>query len=177
MAGADDEGAEEQAEQVPAPTVTRAQPKVNPPAELVLNGNREDNFRTFKSRWLRYSVLTRLDSESEAYQSALLLYTAGDEATKVVESSAKYVTDQSCKAILDILEQHCIGERNDIHERHKFYSRSQLPSESFDALYAEDRTLANRCNFDYKAANGDRESPADEMLRDRIIMGVRYDGM
>ena len=124
-------------------------PRVDPPNELVLDNNREANFIKFRSRWKSFFVLSRLSDESEEYQRALLLYTAGADAARVVESSEPYATSQTCETILTVLEQYCVGERNIIHERYKFNSRSQL-QETFDAFYADLRSLLDRCQLDYK---------------------------
>ena len=45
--------------------------------------------------------------------------------------------------------------------------------ESFDSLYADLRTLASKCRFDYRAARKveGAESLIDEMLRDRVVLG------
>ena len=71
-------------------TVNNARPipRVDPPAELVLSGDRESNLKTLKSRWNAFRVLTRLNEEAAEYQQALLIYTAGSEAANVIESSA-----------------------------------------------------------------------------------------
>ena len=144
---------EEVPEQVPRPaavvqTMPRPMPRIDPPSELVLDHDREANFRVFKARWTSFAVLSRLDSESQAYQKEFLLYAAGSEASKVVEASARYSADMTCETVLQVLEQFCIGERNTIHERYKFNTRTQLPGESFDSFYAELRTLAGRCRYD-----------------------------
>ena len=72
----------------------RQMPRVDPPNELVLDNNREANFIKFRSRWKSFSVLSRLSDESEEYQRALLLYTAGADAARVVESLEPYATSQ-----------------------------------------------------------------------------------
>jgi hypothetical protein len=120
--------------------------------------------------------LSRLEQEADEYQSNLLLYTAGAEAARIVEASAQYAVDKSCTSILAILEQYCIGEKNVIHERYMFNTRVQLAGESFDTFYSELRALAGRCGYsDYRAAAGVEATPADEMLWDRIVLGIRDD--
>lgn len=150
-------------------------PRVAPPGELVLDSDRESNYQTFASRWDSYYVLSRLKDEEEEYQRALLLYTMGADAAKVVSSSEKFKDAKTCKLILEILQQYCVGEKNVIQERYTFNTRAQLPGESFDAFYAELRSLAKKCSFDYRPAEGSTVLPSDEMLRDRIVLGVRDD--
>lgn len=97
------------------------------------------------------------------YQRELILYTVGTEAARVVESSARYseTTDanKTCEHIMTILEQYCISERNAIHEKYKFNTRTQLLERAFASFYSYLKTLA--------------ESPTNEMLRDRIVLGVK----
>lgn len=156
--------------------VQRHTPRIEPPGELVLNNDRELNFDRFLSRWKPYYILSRLSEEPVEYQTALLLYTVGADAAKVVLNSAKCQADKSLKSILEILKQYCVGERNIVHERYRFNTRVQQPGEQFDAFYSELRSLADRCAYDYLAAN-DGQLPADEMLRDRIILGVTNDAV
>ena len=160
----------------------RPMPRIDPPTELLLDNNKEANFRAFKAKWRSYYVLSRLGGEEVEYQRELLKYTAGTEACRIIDSSARYAAaeeaNRNCDLILEILEQYCIGERNTIHERYKFHTRTQLPGESFDAFYTELRTLTGGCLFNYRAAQGaaeDAESPIDEMLRDRLVLGIRED--
>ena len=118
-------------------------PKVNPP-ELINTSNeaKEESFRRFKSQWTTYSLLSRVDNESEEYQSALLLYTVGPECQKVVE----YVTNapNTVEEILQVIEQYCCGDKNIIYERYMFNTRNQLATESFDDYYAVIRQKSNR---------------------------------
>jgi transposase InsO family protein len=157
--------------------VQRITPRIEPPNELVLNSERELSFRRFKSRWDSYYILSRLSEETVDYQRALLLYTLGDSAACVVENSDKYATDKSLKTILTVLEQYCVGERNVVHERFKFNIRSQLADETFDAFYADLRSLADKCSFNYRPAADSEVPPVDEMLRDRIVLGVKEDAV
>ena len=65
----------------------RANPRVDPPGELVLDSNREVNFGKFRSRWQSYYILSRLDQEADDHQTALLMYTMDADAATAVESS------------------------------------------------------------------------------------------
>ena len=52
----------------------RPMPRIDPPKSIDLSRNREESFKLFISQWRNYSILTRLEEESEDYQVALLLY-------------------------------------------------------------------------------------------------------
>ena len=151
-------------------------PRIEPLGEIVLNSDRE-NYTRLASRWRSYYVLSRLAQEPIEYQRALLLYTNGADAATVVGNSARYRIDESLELILDILRQYCVGERNVVHKRYRFNTRVQQPGESFDAFYSELGALAERCSFDYFAGRDDKPLPADEMLRDRTVLGITDDAV
>ena len=71
---------------------------------------------------------------------------------------------QDADVILTKLGEYFEPKKNTIYERYVFNSRSQKPGESFDQFLAELRKLAATCQF------GTFE---DEMLRDRIVTGLR----
>ncbi|XP_067939953.1 uncharacterized protein [Watersipora subatra] len=85
--------------------------------------------------------------------------------------------DVANQRAVTVQQQYCIGERNVVHERYKFNVQNQLLDESFDTFYAELRALGDRCSYNYRSAAGNTEgdSPYNEMLRDRIVLGVKDD--
>ena len=58
-------------------------PRIDPPKSIDLSRNREENFKLYRSQWMNFSTLTRLNEETEEYQIALLLYTVGDSCAKI----------------------------------------------------------------------------------------------
>jgi len=75
------------------------------------------------------------------------------------------------------LEQYCIGERNIVHESYKFNTRCQSHEENVDAFYSELRALADKCGFNFRPATNEAPAPFDEMLGDRIVLGIRDDSL
>ncbi|CAH3158266.1 unnamed protein product [Porites lobata] len=59
------------------------------------------------------------------------------------------------------MEKHCIGEVNEIYERHCFNMRNKLPTESVDSFVAELRNLVKTCHF------------CDSLICDRIVLGIK----
>lgn len=55
-------------------------------------------------------------------------------------------------------------DRHEIYERYTFSKRDQEPNETIDAYVAMLRTLARTCKY---------EALEDEMIRDRIVLGIR----
>ena len=74
---------------------------------------------------------------------------------------------QDADVILTKLSEYFRPKRNKIYERYVFNSRSQKANESFDQFLTALRKVAATCEF------GTFE---DEMLRDRIVTGLRDHG-
>ena len=106
--------------------------------------------------------MTKLEEESEDYQTALLLYTIGDGCAKIFETSS--VTEHTVNSVFEVLEAHCIGDVNIVFQRFKFNSRNQNSDEDFDTYLANLRQLAAKCNF---------RDLHDELVRDRLILGLQ----
>ena len=108
-----------------------------------------------------YCIPTKLTEEPADYQSALLLYTTGDDCSRIFENSG--TTDGSVQLILKVLESHCVGDTNIVFQRFKLNSRNQSESEDVDTYVASLRQLAAKCNF---------KDLLEELVRDRIILGI-----
>ena len=66
--------------------------------------------------------------------------------------------------ILELRESYCFGKTNIIYERFRFNNRDQEAGESIDTYASNLRSLSDKCNFG---------ALIDEMMRDRIVCGVR----
>ena len=74
---------------------------------------------------------------------------------------------QDADVILAKFNEYFVPKRNTIYERYVFNSRSQKADESFDQFLTALRKLAATCEF------GTFE---DQMLRDRVVTGLRDHG-
>ena len=90
-------------------------PRIEPPKPIDSTKNREENFKLFQSKWTNYCILTKLTEEPADYQSALLLYTVGDDCARIFENSG--TTDRSVLSILKVLESHCAGDTSIVFQR------------------------------------------------------------
>ena len=70
--------------------------------------------------------------------------------------------------VLELWQNHCIGKTNIIYERYKFNNHSQEQAESIDTYVTTLRALAETCEFG---------TLKDDLLRDRIVCGVRDKGI
>jgi len=135
--------------------------KFDPPSPLVLDEHREEAFHVFKKQWKRYAVVAKLADENEAYRVALLMYTVGEPAVKLIESSGK--DHGTIKGIFEILEGHCVGTKNELYHDFVFGTADQREGEDFDTFVARLRAQAVICDF---GALRDR-------IRNRIVLGIQ----
>ena len=66
--------------------------------------------------------------------------------------------------ILELWESYCLWKTNVIYERYRFNNRNQDAGESIDTYASNLRSLSDTCDFG---------ALKDEMIRDRIVCGVR----
>jgi len=71
---------------------------------------------------------------------------------------------QNITRVLEAYESQFVPQTNVCYERWRFNERYQQPGESFDTFLADLRRRVKLCNF---------ETMEDELMRDRIICGVR----
>lgn len=66
--------------------------------------------------------------------------------------------------VLQVLGDFCFGQTNVFYERYTFNKREQEVNETIDSYVAALRTLVKTCKF---------EDLKEEMIRDRILLGIR----
>ena len=138
---------------------------IKPPVPLNLQTNRVENWSLWKQQWSNYVVISRLNSQSIDYQTAMLLNSIGTDALKIYNGFAFDNGDtRDIATILKKFDEQIIGELNETYERYKFNSRKQATGERFDMYLTELRHLAKNCNF--------CNCLCDTLLRDRIVMGI-----
>ena len=110
-------------------------------------------------------MISRLNTQSTDYQTAMLLNSIGTEALKVYNGFV-FAPDET-RDVMHIIrkfDDHIIGQLNETYERYKFNCSNQTPGESVDSFVTALRNLAKNCNF--------CECMRDSLLRDRVIMGI-----
>ena len=138
---------------------------IKPPVPLNLQTNRVDNWSLWKQQWSNYVVISRLNSQSIDYQTAMVLNSIGTDALKIYNGFAFDNGDiRDIATILKKFDEQIIGELNETYERYQFNSRKQATGERFDMYLTELRHLAKNCNF--------CNCLCDTLLRDRIVMGI-----
>ena len=110
-------------------------------------------------------MISRLNTQSTDYQTAMLLNSIGTEALKVYNGFV-FSPDETRDVthIIRKFDEHIIGQLNETYERYKFNCRNQTPGESVDSFVTALRNLAKNCYF--------CECTRESLLRDRVIMGI-----
>ena len=82
----------------------------------------------WKQQWANYVVISRLNTQSTDYQTAMLLNSIDTEALKVYNGFV-FAPEESRDVahIIRKFDRHIIGQLNETYERYKFNCRSQTP--------------------------------------------------
>ncbi|KAL1281458.1 hypothetical protein QQF64_000261 [Cirrhinus molitorella] len=116
-------------------------------------------------RFERFRLASNLHVSSQANQVNTLIYCMGDEADDVLRGQPLSEAQRhEYETVKETFNRFFVPKKNVIYERARFNQRVQQPNEPVDnfitALYA----LAENCN--YGALH-------DELLRDRLVVGLR----
>jgi hypothetical protein len=98
----------------------------------------------------------------------MLLHLIGEDALEVF-NTFEFASDEvkgKTSEILKKFDEYCNPKRNLTVERHIFNSRMQQPGESFDQYVTDLRLKVKTCEYG---------TMADEMIKDRIVVGVQCD--
>ena len=147
-------------------------PHINPPSPF--NANAKDaaeEWKMWRQMWDNYCVLTNLASQTESYQTALLLHSIGTEGVRIY-NGMKFddaADMQICSKILEKFDSHFLGQCQEFFERFKFNRRNQEDGEPIEQYISTLRTMSKTCGL--------CSCMKDKLLMDRLLMGVRDDKM
>ncbi|UYV61448.1 hypothetical protein LAZ67_1004889 [Cordylochernes scorpioides] len=115
--------------------------------------------------WACAEQASGLINNPENEQVNMLVYCMGDNADDIL-LSCKIASDQleNYNKVIECFESHFIPRRNIIYERARFNQRCQQEGEKVNEFITALHSLAEHCNF---------EMLHDELIRDRIVVGVR----
>ena len=111
-------------------------------------------------------LTTGLQKENDEVQVNLLLYSMGDSADDVLTTFVFDDPEESLKynKVKEKFDQYFVVRCNKIYERAKFNQCKKEANETAEMFITSLYCLAQYCN--YGALN-------DEMIRDKIVVGVR----
>ena len=136
------------------------------PPKIELSGNLANNWKQWKQVWSAYELVTRLNEQTDEYRVAAFITCIGPKALTIHNGLPFQSEDEkkNLAKILELWESYCLGKTNIIYERYRFNNRNQDTGESIDTYASNLRSLSDTCNFG---------TLKDEMIRDRIVCGVR----
>lgn len=106
------------------------------------------------------------DIKDKEKQKAILLSVIGADSYKLLRNLVVPATpaDKSLDELVEVMKEHQNPTPSAIVQRYKFNSRNQMPKEGVADFVAELRQIAKHCDYQDKL---------DEMLRDRLVSGLR----
>ena len=121
-------------------------------------------------KWLRhferYRIASVLQNKSNQEQVGTFLYAAGDCADAIVKTISINEANASFDEVKTALNSYFAARRNVIVERARFNRRRQNPGEFVDTFIQDLYRFAENCEYG---------TLKDELIRDRIIVGVLDD--
>ena len=140
--------------------------RLEPPEKF--NFAKPDEWPRWWKRYLQYRSASGLATEDVTRQVDTLLYCMGEEADSVLSSTDITAEQrQDHAAVLSKLDSYFEVRRNVVFERARFNGRTQREGESVEQFITELYRLAEFCSY----------GPLKEMIRDRIVVGIRDPGM
>ena len=124
-----------------------------------------DEWPRWRRRFEQFRIASGLSGDSAAKQISTLLYCLGEEAESVLSSTNATEDDhKNYDTVMAKYDEYFKVRRNVIYERARFNCRSQQPGETAEQFIMSLYELADNCDY------GDLR---DEMIRDRIVVGIR----
>ena len=140
-----------------------AQLRLEPPEPF--NFRNPDDWPRWKRRFEQFRVASGLASDDAVKQVNTLLYCLGEEAEGVLTSTNATADERKVyDTVVGKFDAFFKVRRNVIFERARFNRRNQLDGETAEQYIMELYRLAESCDY------GDLK---DEMIRDRLVMGIR----
>lgn len=150
-------------ENAEAAVVTHATYNVQPPESF--NFNQPQEWAKWSRRFERFRVASGLSLKDQKQQVNTFIYCLGDEADDLI-TAFKLTEDElvDYDTVKRRFDEHFQVKRNVIYDRANFFRRFQRENESVDVFINDLYKLVELCNFG---------ALKDEMIRDRIVVGVR----
>ena len=136
-----------------------------PPKPLVMDDNLTTNWNAWKKAWTRYEVATGVNKQEQLVRVSTLLSVIGEDA-KIAFDAFEWGETEDDSTIEDVLakfDEYCEPRTQVIYERYRFNNRNQEPGESIASYLKE-------------LSQHESITP-DDILRDRIVLGIRDDKM
>ena len=127
--------------------------------------SRPEEWEKWSRRFERFRIASGLTLREDEVQVSTLIYAMGDQADDILHSFALSEENRkSYQMVKSKFDDHFVKRRNVIFERAKFNRRIQEGGESVDTFITALYSLAEHCGY---------SELHDEMIRDRIVVGIR----
>ena len=137
--------------------------QVSTPAPF--NFSQPEEWTKWIKRFERFRQASELGKKAGERQVNTLLYTMGERAEDIFQSfNLSEEEIKNYEVVVERFQRHFVSRRNIIFERAKFNSRKQEDGESADSFITSLYGLAEHCAFGQLY---------DEIIRDRIVVGIR----
>ena len=135
------------------------------PAVECFDFGKQGDWPSWVRRFEQFREASGLKEKEEEVQVSALIYMMEDMAEDILRSfGLKDEDKKKYKVVRDRYEAYFVKKRNVIYERAKCNLRKQEDGEPVDDFVTSLYSLAQYCNF------GDLH---DEMIRDRLVVGLR----
>ena len=137
-----------------------------PPRMETRNGQLSESWKKWRQVWESFEVVSGLKTQPSSYRVATFITCIGPEALEIYNALPfrEEGDSKEIDIVLELMEQHCIGQTNVIYDRYVFNNRNQSQDENIDQYITALRALAKTCQFG---------ALHEELLRDRVVCGVR----
>ena len=139
--------------------------RLKPPKSLSLEGNLEQNWKTWKQELTLYMQASESSEKSYTVKSSILLHCIGSKSREIYNTFTFAEQGDNLKfdKIIEKFDGYFTPKKNLTLLRFKFFTARQQDGESFDEFLTRLRKLNKDCDF---------TSLQDSSLRDMIIIGI-----
>lgn len=135
------------------------------PSPMKISGDRVTNWEFFRPQWQDYELGTGLEHRPEPVRLATLRSVMGKDCLEIFLNLELTPEERaSVTSSLKALEAYFKPKTNVVYERFLFNSATQSSEEEIDEFVNRLRKMASSCKCG---------ALTDEMIRDRIVIGVR----
>ncbi|GFR63687.1 retrovirus-related Pol polyprotein from transposon opus [Elysia marginata] len=122
----------------------------------------------WRARFQRFRLYSGLSEKPDSEQVGTLFYSMGDIADDILAVIQLDESRTTYQETLVALDAYFNSKKNTIFARARFNRRVQQPGESVDSFIQDLHKLADECSY---------LTLKDELIRDRIVVGVRDDDL
>ncbi|XP_076631409.1 uncharacterized protein LOC143346804 [Colletes latitarsis] len=141
------------------------EPYVRPPEPLSATGNMAENWQRWKKDFLTYLKASNYEKKSKDVQAYLLRQYIGEVGQSKMCKMLKNSNDlDNIDTLLSILDNAFNGPKNEVIERHNFFTTHWTKNVSIETHIDNLKKKATTCNFG---------NMANSLVRDKIIANIK----